>query len=158
MQNPLYFGFPTGVQGGALLLLRVAVGVLFLFHGYPKITHLKQWSDSLGMPRFLCFLSALSMLLGGIFLIIGLLTPLASAAILASMAFALFLHISKGLPFVARDPYLIPPEQYKGPKGQGEPPSLEKAFIYNVMLIAIAALGPGGFSLDALIFGPLING
>lgn len=145
--------FPAGIQGGALLLLRVSVGVLFLLHGYPKITHLRQWADSLKMPIFLCFLSAASMLGGGLFLILGLLTLLASLPIFFSMAFAMFLEISQGLTFVAQDPYLIPEGQYKGPKGTGEPPSWEKAFMYCVMLMAIAVLGPGAYSLDALIFG-----
>ncbi len=152
--SSLYDVFPGGFQGVALLLLRVGCGVLFLFHGYPKITHLRLWASSLKMPIFLCFLSALSMLLGGICLICGFLTLVGSVAILGSMAFAMFLEISQGLPFVAQDPYLIPPEQYKGPKGQGEPPNWEKAFIYCLVLITIAVLGPGAFSLDAIIFRP----
>jgi putative oxidoreductase len=145
--------FPGGLQGVVLLLLRVSIGILFLLHGYPKITHLRQWPDSLKMPIFLCFLSAASMLGGGICLILGLLTLLASLPILGSMVFAAYLHISQGKPFVARDPYLIPEEQYQGPLGKGDPPSWEKAFMYCVMLIAIAVLGPGAYSLDALIFG-----
>jgi putative oxidoreductase len=145
--------FPAGLQGAVLLLLRVSVGVLFLMHGYPKITHLRQWADSLKMPIFLCFLSAASMLGGGICLIVGFLTLLASLPILGSMVFAAYLHISQGKPFMARDPYLIPEGQYKGANGQGEPPSWEKAFMYCIMLIAIAVLGPGAYSLDALIFG-----
>lgn len=146
----LYIAFPAGIQGIVLLLLRVGTGILFVLHGYPKMTHLQQWAKSLKMPIALCFLSALSMLLGGICLVLGLLTPLASLAIFGSMAFAVVLEISQGLPFVARDPYLIPPDQYKGPKGQGEPPSWEKAFLYCLMLLTIAVLGPGAFSLDAL--------
>ncbi len=145
--------FPGGIQGWMLLLLRVGVGVLFVLHGYPKITHLRQWADAMKMPIFLCFLSALSMLGGGICLLLGFLTLLASVAILGSMAFAMFLEISQGLPFVAQDPYLIPDDQYQGPKGKGEPPSWEKAFMYCLMLIAIAVFGPGAYSLDALIFG-----
>lgn len=144
--------FPAGLQGMVLLLLRVSVGVLFLLHGYPKITHLRQWAASLKMPIFLCFVSAASMLGGGICLIVGFLTLLVSLPILGSMVFAIYLHLSKGLPLVARDPYLIPEGQYKGPNGKGEPPSWEKAFMYCVMLIAIAVLGPGAYSLDALIF------
>jgi putative oxidoreductase len=69
------------------------------------------------------------------------------------MAYAMVLEISQGLPFVAPDPYEIPSGQYEGPNGKGEPPSWEKAFIYCLMLIAIAVLGPGAFSLDALLFG-----
>ena len=52
-----------------------------------------------------------------------------------------------------RDPYQIPAGQYEGPAGKGEPPSWEKAFMYCLMLIAIAVLGPGAFSLDTAIFG-----
>lgn len=150
--NSLYIAFPAGIEGWMLLVLRVSVGVLFLLHGYPKITHLRLWANGVKMPIYMCFLSAFSMLGGGIFLILGLLTPLASAAIFASMAFAMFLEISQGLPFVARDPYLIPDGDYDGPKGKGEPPSWEKAFMYCLLLMAIAVLGPGAFSLDALIF------
>ena len=150
--NVLYVGFPAGIQGVTLLLLRVGVGILFWLHGYPKITHLQQWSNGLKMPIALCFLSALSMLLGGVCLVIGLLTPIASVAIFGSMAFAMVLEIAQGLPFVARDPYQIPAGQYEGPMGIGEPPSWEKAFMFCLMLIVIAVLGPGAFSLDAAIF------
>ncbi len=123
-----------------------------MLHGYPKITHLKTWANSLKMSVFLCFLSAFSMIAGGVCLVLGLLTPLASITILGSMIFAMVLEISQGLPFVARDPYLIPEGQYEGPNGKGEPPSWEKAFMYCLMLIAITVLGPGLFSLDALLF------
>ncbi|MEA5507536.1 DoxX family protein [Halotia wernerae UHCC 0503] len=151
--SALYNVYPDGFPGLALLLLRVSVGGLFIIHGYPKITHLQQWAESLKMPVFLCFLSAASMLGGGIFLIVGFLTLLATLPILCSMIFAIYVHVSGGKPFVAKDPYLIPEDQYQGPLGKGEPPSWEKAFMYCVMLIAIAVLGPGAYSLDALTFG-----
>jgi putative oxidoreductase len=105
------------------------------------------------MPITLCFLSALSMIVGGVCLVIGLFTPLASVVILGSMVFAMCLEIAQGLPFVARDPYQIPVGQYEGPRGKGEPPSWEKAFMYCLMLIVIAVLGPGAFSLDATLWG-----
>lgn len=148
-----YLPFPEGIQGWTLLALRTGLGVLFVLHGYPKLTHLQQWSDALKMPIYLCFLSALSMFLGGFCLILGLLTPLACLAIWGSMAFALVLEIIQGLPFVASDPYLIPVGEYEGPRGKGEPPSQEKAFIYNLMLIVLLVFGPGMFSLDAWWLG-----
>jgi putative oxidoreductase len=151
--NSLYLGFPSGIEGLTLLLLRVGVGILFILHGYPKITHLQEWSSALKMPITLCFLSALSMIVGGVCLVIGLFTPLASVVILGSMVFAMCLEIAQGLPFVARDPYQIPVGQYEGPRGKGEPPSWEKAFMYCLMLIVIAVLGPGAFSLDATLWG-----
>lgn len=150
----LYMGFPAGIVGVLLLLFRVSTGVLFVLHGYPKITNLRIWAKGLKMPVFLCFLSALSMFAGGFCLIVGFLTPLVSLAIFGSMAFALFLEMSHGSPFVAKDPFQIPEGQYEGPHGKGEPPSYEKAFMYCVMLIAIAVLGPGLYSIDALLFSP----
>lgn len=145
--------YPGGLPGLALLLLRVCVGGLFLIHGYPKVLHLRQWAESIKMPTFLCFISAWTMLGGGLFLILGFLTLLATLPILASMLFAILLHLIEGKPFVATDPYLIPNDQYQGPLGKGEPPIWEKALMYCMMLIAIAVLGPGAYSLDALIFG-----
>ena len=145
--------YPHSVPGIALLLLRVSVGGLFIVHGYPKVRHLRRWAESLKTPVFLCFLSAWSMLGSGILLILGLLTLLATLPLLASMVFAIALHIKNGKPFIAKDPYLIPEDQYQGPLGKGEPPSWEKAFMYCVMLIAITVLGPGAYSLDSLIFG-----
>ncbi|WP_427157139.1 DoxX family protein [Aliinostoc sp. HNIBRCY26] len=150
--SSLVYAYPGGIAGLALLLLRISVGGLFLIHGYPKVLHLRRWADSINTPMFLCFISAWAMLGGGLCLILGFLTLLATLPILASMLFAILLHLIQGKPFVATDPYLIPEDQYKGPLGKAEPPSWEKAFMYCVMLIAIAVLGPGAYSLDAAIF------
>lgn len=145
--------FPVGLQGYALLALRVGLGVLFVIHGYPKLIHLKTWSKALKMPIWLCFLSASSMFLGGFCLIAGFLTPFACLVLLCSMVFALVLEITQGLPFVAPDPYLIPQGEYEGANGKGEPPSQEKAFVFILMLITLLFLGAGGFSVDAWLLG-----
>ena len=107
------------------------------------------------MPIILCFLSASSMFFGGFCLIAGFLTPLVCLALLGSMAFALFLEITQGLPFVALDPYLIPQGEYEGADGKGEPPSQEKAFVFNLMLIVLLVFGAGRFSVDAWLLGTL---
>ncbi|MGB3786818.1 MAG: DoxX family protein [Phormidesmis sp.] len=146
-----YIGFPPGILGILFLVVRVSIGILFVLHGWPKITHLQTWAKDMNMPIFLCFLSALSMFAGGFFLIAGLLTPLVALAILGSMLFAMILEMSKGSPFVAKDPFQIPSGQYEGPNGKGDPPSWEKAFLYVVILSAIAIIGPGAYSLDALL-------
>ena len=146
-------GFPLGIQGYALLALRVGLGTLFVLHGYPKLNHLKTWSNALGMPIWLCFLSASSMFLGGFCLIAGFLTPFACIPLLCSMVFALVLEITQGLPFVAIDPYLIPEGEYEGADGKGEPPSQEKAFVFILMLVILMVFGAGGYSLDAWLLG-----
>lgn len=145
----LYSTSFSGIHSWTLLVLRSGIGILFVLHGYPKLVHLKQWSAALGMPVYLCFLSAASMFFGGFCLTAGLLTPLACLAILSSMLVALVLEIKNGLPFVAQDPYLLPTGEYEGPYGKGESPSQEKAFMYGLVLTALLVFGPGGLSLDA---------
>ena len=141
--------FPGGLKSWTLLIFRICMGIVFMLHGYPKLTHLKQWSKSLNMPIFLCFIGAATMFFGGLCLIPGFLTPLASFGILSSMAFALFLEMKEGTPFLAKDPYLTPPEAYTGPDGKGEGPSTEKAVIYIVTMFVLIIFGPGAYSLDA---------
>lgn len=146
----LYPAFIEGPQGYMLLAFRAVVGFLFILHGLPKIKNLKTWSEALGAPLPLCFLSAGFMIAGGSALILGLLTPFASLSILVSMVYALVLEVIDGLPIVAPDPYELG-EYYEGPNGdKGEPPSMEKALIFSVMLVLIIVFGPGVYSLDAL--------
>ncbi|WP_013334691.1 DoxX family protein [Gloeothece verrucosa] len=147
--NPVY---PGGFLGVIFLILRASVGFLFMIHGYPKLIHLREWANSIKKPAWLCFISAFTMFFGGVALVLGFFTFLATLPIFCSMVFAIYLHIAQGKPFVARDPYLIPNDQYQGPQGKGEPPTWEKAYMYCVMLITIMFIGPGAFSLDALIF------
>ena len=80
---------PEGLSALALLLLRVFLGLCFIRHGWPKLRNLDTWSTAMKTPKWLCFLSAFSMWASGIALIPGLLTPLASLAILGSMDFVM---------------------------------------------------------------------
>lgn len=149
--------FPGEFKSLILLIFRVCIGVIFVGHGYPKLTHLKQWSESLNnMPIFLCFIGAATMFFGGFCLAAGFLTPLVSLGILGSMAFALWLELKEGTPFLAKDPYLTPPEAYKGPDGKGEGPSTEKAVIYILIMLVFIVFGPGLYSIDALLFPNLV--
>lgn len=149
--SALYPSFVTGPQGYMLLAFRAVVGFLFILHGLPKLKHLTTWSKALGAPLPLCFLSAAFMVVGGIGLILGLLTPFASLSILVSMVYAIVIELIKGDPMVAPDPYLLG-EYYEGPEGQkGEPPSYEKALIFSMMLALLILFGPGAYSLDALL-------
>lgn len=144
--------FPGELKSWILLIFRVGIGIIFVLHAYPKLTHLKQWSDSLNIPIFFGFIGAATMFLGGFCLIAGFLTPLASVGILACMLLALVLHVMSGKPFVARDPYLNPPDYYKGPKGKAEAPSYEKAFVYILVMLVLTIFGPGLYSVDAILF------
>jgi len=150
--SALYPSFVEGPQGYMLLVFRAVVGFLFILHGLPKLKNLKTWSEALGAPLPLCFLSAGFMEVGGLGLMLGLLTPFASASILVSMLYALFLELVNGDPLIAPDPYELG-EYYEGPDGRkGEPPSMEKALIFSLMLVLIMVFGPGAYSLDAWVF------
>ena len=148
---------PSTFAQAALFLLRVFMGICFIRHGWPKLRNLQTWAQMLKTPAWLCFLSAGSMWAGGIALIVGLLTPLASFAILVSMAYAMVLEIRGGFPFIAADPYLIPAGDYAGPMGVGEPPSWEKAAMYVVMCLVLIFCGGGMLSLDTLLLDDLLR-
>jgi putative oxidoreductase len=148
---------PSPLAQAALFSLRVFMGICFIRHGWPKLRNLQTWAQMLNTPAWLCFLSAGSMWAGGIALIVGLLTPLASFAILVSMAYAMVLEIKSGFPFIAADPYLIPEGDYAGPMGVGEPPSWEKAAMYVVMCLVLIFCGGGMLSLDTLLIEDLLR-
>jgi putative oxidoreductase len=115
----------------AILLLRLVVGGAFILHGWGKIQTPFGWMPpEAPVPGILQFLAALSEFGGGIALILGLLTPLASLGLTATMAVAVFFHVSKGDAFI-----------------QG----YELAAVYLVCSIFFLLVGPGKFSVDAII-------
>ncbi len=123
----------------ALLLLRLVVGLAFVFHGWGKIQNPFGWMPpDAPIPGFFQFLAALSEFGGGIAWILGLLTPLASLGIGITMAVATSMHM-----FVMKDPFVNLTGGH----------SYEIALVYLVIAILILTLGPGKFSLDAKIFG-----
>ena len=136
----LYPNFIGGWRALALLLVRLVMGAAFILHGWPKIQNPTSWMNAMGMqdvPSFLQALAALAEFGGGIALVLGLLTPIAAFGIVCQMLGALLLvHFPKGDPFVA----------------QGRS-SYELALVYLVMAVLLIALGPGRWSLDALLFG-----
>ncbi len=123
----------------ALLLLRLVVGVAFMFHGAGKIVNPFGWmGPDAGVPGILQALAALSEFGGGLALILGLLTPLASLGIFFTMVVATHMHaVLRGDPFVA--------------KGGG--PSYELALVFLAVSLVFMLVGPGRYSADAKIFG-----
>ena len=148
---------PSTLAQGALLILRLFMGICFIRHGWPKLRNLNTWAQGLKTPAWLCVLSAGSMWAGGIALLVGLFTPLAAFGILVSMAYAMVLELRSGFPFIAPDPYLIPDGDYAGPMGVGEPPSWEKAAMYVVMCLVLIGCGGGLLSLDNLLIEDLLR-
>ncbi len=120
------------------LLLRLVMGVAFVLHGWPKIQNPFGWmGPEAAMPGILVALAALAEFGGGIALVVGLLTRLASLGIGSVMAVAIgMVHVPQGHPFVA----------------QGGP-SWELAAVYLACAVLFLISGPGRISLDFLLFG-----
>jgi putative oxidoreductase len=70
------------------LILRVAVGTVFIIHGYPKLTRAQRqqggaWLKTVGMPAAMVPLGGIVEFFGGLALVLGLLTPI--VAVLSSL-------------------------------------------------------------------------
>jgi putative oxidoreductase len=134
---PAFLGGPSAV---GLLVLRLVAGTAMMLHGWPKIQHATSWmGPKAPVPGGLQALAACAEFGGGLCWVLGLLTPVASLLILGTMAVAIAtVHLPHGDPFVAQKP---------------GGPSLEPALGYLAIAITLLLVGPGKFSLDALLFG-----
>ncbi len=90
------------LQPLALLFLRVVLGVIMVGHGYHKVfgglsEHVHHVAN-LGLPGWLAYFSAAAEFFGGLLLIAGFLTRLASLAIFINMFVAIWkVHWKHGL-------------------------------------------------------------
>ena len=112
-----------------------ATAVVVAFWG--KIQNPFGWmGPDAGIPGVFQALAAVSEFGGGLAWILGALTPLASFGLLCTMAVAVHFHaVIKGDPFVG----------FEG--------SYEPALVYFCIALLFLLVGPGRFSVDALLFG-----
>lgn len=95
-------GLLNRLQPIGLLVLRCALGAIMVAHGYPKLFKGGMPADiqlvqSLGIPGWMAYLSAGTECFGGLLLILGLITRLASAAICINMLVAILkVHLKNG--------------------------------------------------------------
>ena len=79
MRNLFYCDTVGPIGSGGLLVLRLVMGVAFMFHGWPKIQNPWGWMGAEAqVPAILQVLAALAEFGGGLGLIAGLLTRLAA--------------------------------------------------------------------------------
>ena len=122
-----------------LLLLRLVVGLAFMFHGYGKIQNPFSWmGPDAQIPDFFQMLAAVSEFGGGLAWMLGLVTPLASFGLACTMTVAVRMHA-----FGLHDPFV----------SQTGGRSYEPAIVYLCVAVLLLLAGPGRFSLDRVIFG-----
>lgn len=95
--------FLNSLQPLALLALRLIVGVIMTVHGYGKVFHggLSQHVHrvaSLGLPGWLAYPSAATEFIGGMLLILGVLTRFVSLLVIIDLAVAIWkVHWKNGM-------------------------------------------------------------
>ena len=116
-----------------LVIIRVGIGIAFIFHGWPKISGGPAFWKGLGtvmpVPPAVVwgFLGAIIEFGGGILLVLGALTRVAALLLFLQMCVALFLvHLKHGDTFGTYSH------------------ALEDAFVF----LGLVFLGPGKFSID----------
>src|SRR5687768_10241288 len=122
-----------------LLVLRLVVGLAFMFHGSGKIQHPFNWmGPDAKIPGIFQALAALSEFGGGLAWMLGVLTPLASFGLACTMTVAVWTHaVIMGDSFVST--------------GKGGAYELPATYLCVALLLLLA--GPGRFSLDWLLWG-----
>jgi putative oxidoreductase len=128
------------LQPLAVLVVRLALGLIMLAHGYHKVfgglhRH-AQLVASLGMPGWLGYVSAFTEFLGGILILVGLFTRVAAFAVCVDLAVAIWkVHWHNGL------------------LGSHEGPGYEFPLALAAMAFALIFLGAGAIAFDHVLRG-----
>jgi putative oxidoreductase len=136
--------------------LRVLLGISFMYHGAPKLFSAEghaQFQGMLGqlgvpLPALMSWVVGIVEFFGGIALIVGALTWLATILLSINMLVAMFLvHLPHGFAFI----------QITGMTDQGPVfgmPGAEVNLLYLAGLLALFIGGPGPLSVDERLMKP----
>lgn len=133
MKKLLSAKYSAGAVTVAMLVLRLAAGILMMNHGYDKLVHFGEYQHKfmsfLGMGGTLSLaLVVFAEFFCSLFLVLGLFTRLATIPLIVTMAVALFdAHDSKFF-------------------GDGE-----MAALYIAGYLVLLIVGPGRISVDSMI-------
>ena len=119
----------------ASFILRLALGSLFIIHGYPKLTSGRkqggEWMKSMGLPAGMVGFAGFVEFFGGLGLVLGLLTPIVAVLFAIWMVGTTWLATSKLK------------KKYMG--------GWELDLTLLLASLALATLGSGTLSLDHLL-------
>lgn len=122
----------NSLQPLGLLLLRLTVGIIFIYHGYPKLLHqgagMQGFFTQHGLPAYFVYVSGILEVFGGGLLVLGLFARAAGLLLAIEMSVAIWkVHSGGGVTAV---------HNYEFPLALG------------VAAFAIATAGAGMISLD----------
>jgi putative oxidoreductase len=121
----------------ALLLLRVGLGAIFIYHGYPKLFGNTREAMAnfthMGFPAYFVYIAGAIEFFGGCLLIVGLFTRIAGLLLAGEMAVAL-IQVHKLL----AQPRAVP--------------NYEFPLALALGAFTLATVGAGTISLDAAIY------
>lgn len=128
------------LQPLALLVMRVALGVIMTVHGYHKVFgglhHFSQMVAGMGMPGWLGYVSAFTEFLGGGLILVGFFTRPAAFAVCIDVAVAIWkVHLHNGL------------------LGSADRPGSEFPLAVAALAFALIFLGGGPIALDHVLRG-----
>ncbi|MBI2086952.1 MAG: DoxX family protein [Candidatus Zambryskibacteria bacterium] len=87
-----------------LLLLRIAVASIFLYHGLPKLSRSKEMSQMMGMPAGMIFMLGIVETLASLGVVFGVYTQLSALLLAIVMIGAMGMKMTKwNVPFSAVD-------------------------------------------------------
>jgi putative oxidoreductase len=123
----------------ALLLLRVGLGAIFIYYGYPKFfvstrEHMDEMVNVNHLPAYFVYIAGALELGGGALLVVGLFTRITGLLLAGEMAIAMWKGEHFFLQPLAVDQYGL-------------------ALALSVGAFALATFGAGSISLDRAIFG-----
>jgi putative oxidoreductase len=119
-----------------LLVLRVALGARFVFHGYPKLSdpaHALKAISGFGFPSYFAYIFGILEVFGGGLLIAGLFTRGAALLLAIETGLVLSRTILPSVGFYAFGRYEMP-------------------LLLGAMALAIVTMGAGAISVDAFTF------
>ena len=87
-----------------LLLLRITIAVIFIYHGLPKLSKAKAMSAMMGMPAGMIFMLGMVEILASLGIAFGVFTQVSALLLAIVMVGAIGTKIMKwGVPFAAMD-------------------------------------------------------
>jgi len=116
--------------GQALSLLRIVAALLFLLHGSSKLFGFPPFPMDLPQPGTLLWIGAVLELVGGLMLLVGIFSRPVAFILSGEMAVAYWMFHAPRSTF---------PSENMG----------EAAILFCFIFLAVAAAGPGPWSLDA---------